>query len=259
MHELRQQQYTLARHLRDPSAHPPPPGLEPRRVKVYAELFFNSIEGLLSGGFPVIRQTLGTTAWKALVREFYANHRSRTPLFPQVAGEFVDYLDERADDTTLPPWLPELAHYEWIEQLLLTHDASHPLDDADIDPLDGVLRLSPLAMPLAYRWPVTEIGPDFVPDAPPPEATTLVVHRDADHEVRFVRIAPLVYHLLVSIQAHARSGRGHLLALADEAGVDPIEFQAHALPVLHALRAQGVVFVPPQLPHLPSPNAMESP
>lgn len=255
---LHEQLHTLARHLRDPASNSPPPGLEERRVKVYRELFFNAIDSLLAGSFPVIRETLGDAAWKSLVRAFYANHRSHTPLFPQVAGEFVDYLDGRADDTTLPPWLPELAHYEWIEQALLTRDASTPLDDADADVLDSVLRLSPLAMPLAYRWPVTRIGPDFVPDAPPPEATTLLVHRDAAHEVRFMRIAPLVYRLLESIGAHARSGRAHLAALAREAGVEETDFQAHALPVLHALRAQGVVFVPPQLPHQPLPHAMES-
>jgi hypothetical protein len=269
MHDvLHEQLHTLARHLRDPAANAPPPGLEARRVQVYRELFFNAIDSLLAGSFPVVRETLGDAAWKSLVRAFYANHRSHTPLFPEVAGEFVAYLNGRglnaggphgrADDTTLPPWLPELAHYEWIEQALLTRDASIPLDDADADGLDGVLRLSPLAMPLAYRWPVTHIGPDFVPDAPPPEATTLLVHRDAAHEVRFMRIAPLVYRLLESIGAHARSGRAHLAALAREAGVEETDFLAHALPVLHALRAQGVVFVPPQLPHQPLPHAMES-
>ncbi len=255
---LHEQLHTLARHLRDPAAHAPPPGLEARRVKVYRELFFNSIEGLLASGFPVIRETLGDAAWKALVRAFYANHRSLTPLFPQVAGEFVAYLDGRDDDPAMPPWLPELAHYEWIEQALLTRDASVPLDDTDASMLDGVAGLSPLALPLAYRWPVTRIGPDFLPDTPPPEPTTLLVHRDAGHEVRFVRIAPLVYRLLASISAHARSGREHLAALAAEAGVDPAEFQDHALPVLHALRAQGVVFIPPRLPHHPSPTTMES-
>ncbi|NQD78459.1 DUF2063 domain-containing protein, partial [Pseudomonas sp. CrR7] len=34
---LREQQYTLARHLRDPQRHAPPPGLEARRLKVYCE------------------------------------------------------------------------------------------------------------------------------------------------------------------------------------------------------------------------------
>ena len=123
MHDtLRKQQFALARHLRDPARHAPPPGIEARRMRVYRELFFNAIEGLLAGGFPVIRATLGDVRWKQLVRAFYATHRSRTPLFPQVAGEFVDWLESDAAGEQAK-WLSELAHYEWVEQALWTSDA----------------------------------------------------------------------------------------------------------------------------------------
>jgi hypothetical protein len=238
---LREQQFTLARHLRDPGAHPPPPGLEERRIRVYRELFFNNIESLLAGGFPVIRETLGDARWKTLVRAFYAQHRSHTPLFPQIAAEFVDFVQERADEPGMPLWLPELAHYEWVEQALFVSDAQPPEHDPEGDLLDGVPLLSPLALPLAYRWPVAEIGRSHVPDAPPAEATTLLVHRDAAHQVHFARIAPLAYRLLASLQANPTTGREHLAALAAETGADPAEVQAHGLLLLQQLRAQGVV------------------
>ena len=90
---LREQQFTLARHLRDPADHPPPPGIEERRVRVYRELFFNNIEGLLASGFPVIHDILGEAKWKALVRTFYADHRSQTPLFTEIAAEFVAFVE----------------------------------------------------------------------------------------------------------------------------------------------------------------------
>lgn len=238
---LRQQQFTMARYLRDPSRHAPPPGIEARRLRVYRELFFNSIESLLAGSFPVIRETLGQTRWKALVQAFYATHRSRTPLFPQVAGEFVDYLATRSDDRTLPPWLHELAHYEWIEQALWTSDASIPAHDRQGDLLDGVPVLSPLAMPLAYRWPVTDIGPGHVPKVPPQMPVTLLVHRDAQHEVRFLRIAPLVYQLLAALQSEQRTGREHIATLARAIGAKEAQLQEHVLPLLRQLHAQGVV------------------
>jgi hypothetical protein len=241
MHDtLRKQQFALARHLRDPVRHAPPPGIEARRMRVYRELFFNAIEGLLASGFPVIRATLGDVRWKQLVRAFYATHRSRTPLFPQVAGEFVDWLESDAAGEQ-PPWLSELAHYEWVEQALWTSDATLPPHDPDGDLLDGMPVLSPLAMPLAYAWPVTEIGPGHVPKSAPEQPTTLLVHRDAGHDVRFTRIAPLAYHLLVSLQSHARTGRQHLAALADEIGADAAQVQALALPLLQQLHEQGVV------------------
>ncbi|GAB3370177.1 DUF2063 domain-containing protein [Lysobacter rhizosphaerae] len=238
---LREQQFTLARHLRDPGANPPPPGLEERRVRVYRELFFNNIESLLAGGFPVIRETLGDAQWKTLVRAFYANHRSRTPLFPQIAAEFVDFVQERAGEPGMPLWLPELAHYEWVEQALFVSDAQPPQHDPEGDLLDGVPLLSPLALPLAYRWPVAEIGRSHVPDAPPAEPTTLLVHRDAAHQVHFARIAPLAYWLLAALQANPAPGREHLAALAAETGADPAEVQANGLLLLQQLRAQGVI------------------
>lgn len=238
---LRQQQFTLARHLRDPSVHAPPPGIEDRRLRVYRELFFNSIESLLSTGFPVARDTLGDAAWKALVRRFYAQHVSRTPLFPQIAGELVAWLDAHIDEAGIPSWLPDLAHYEWIEQVLFVSDAQPPAFDPHGDLLDGVPLLSPLAMPLAYRWAVTEIGPNHVPTALPESPTTLLVHRDAQHQVRFARIAPLVYELLVSLRTSARTGREHLAALAADIGADAGELQAYGIDLLEQLRTQRIV------------------
>lgn len=242
---LREQQFALARHIRDPGRHAPPPRIEARRLKVYRELFFNNVDTLLSSGFPVIRETLGATKWRTLVQAFFSQHRSRTPLFPQLAKEFVDYLEGRAGDPAIAAWLPELAHYEWVEQQLFTSDARLPPHDLSGDVLDHVLMLSPLALPLAYRWPVTDIGPGFVPSAMPEQPTTLLVHRDAEHEVRFVRIAPLVYRLLSEIGDTADTGRAHLAALAAELQTDPVEFEAQGATLLETLRTQGVVLATP--------------
>ncbi|UHQ21420.1 putative DNA-binding domain-containing protein [Lysobacter sp. 5GHs7-4] len=237
---LREQQYTLARHLRDPVAHAPPPGLEPRRLRVYRELFFNNIRGLLGNGFPVIAQTLGEARWTELVHGFYAEHRAQTPLFARIAAEFVAYVEARGGDG-LPPWLPELAHYEWVEQALYVSDAQPPAHDPQGDLLNGIPVLSPLALPLAYRWPVAEIGPDRMPDTAPAEPTLLLVHRGIDHQVRFARIAPLVYRLLVGMQSASQTGRQHLAALAAETGDEPAQFIQFGLPLLQQLHAQGVV------------------
>lgn len=238
---LREQQFVLARHIRDPEGNRPPPGVQDRRLKVYRELFFHSIEGLLAGGFPVIRETLGTSVWLELVRAFYASHRSLTPLFTQIAGEFVTYLEGRADDAAIPPWLPELAHYEWVEQALFVSDAPLPAHDPDGDLLDGVPVLSPLALPLIYRWPVADIGPDHRPGAASHTPTTLLVHRDAEHQVQFTRISPLVYSLLESLSNHAWTGRAHLTALAARVGVEPAALEADGLRMLRDLRERGVV------------------
>ncbi|MEI2454423.1 HvfC family RiPP maturation protein [Lysobacter firmicutimachus] len=248
---LQEQQWALARHLRNPQANPPPPGLQPRRLRVYRELFFNAVDGLLAGSFPVLRQTLPLPRWTGLVRAFYADHRAQTPLFPQLAAEFVAFAQALPDDGTAPAWLAELAHYEWIEQELALSDAVPPDDEPQMDLLEGVPQLSPLARVVAYRWPVAEIGPDFQPEQAPALPTMLLVYRDAAHEVRFVRLAPPAYRLLHVIAQRRARGREHLLALADEAGLYGAEalrqWQAQGLELLQRLRAAGAMAAVPHI------------
>jgi hypothetical protein len=236
---LADQQLQLARHLRDPERHPPPPGFEPRRLAVYRELFFNNVEGLLAGSFPVLVQTLGEPRWRALVRSFYATPCSHTPLFAEVAREFVRFLQERVEPED-PGWLAELAHYEWVELALQTLDEEAPAFEPAADLLQLVPVVSPAAWALAYRWPVQRIGPDYQPDAPDVEPTLLLVRRDADHQVRFAEISPLVYRLFELLGEGTRSGRETLVMLAAEAQApDPEAFAAAGSAMLERLRAEG--------------------
>lgn len=232
---LREQQFSLSRHLRDPARYPAPPGIEERRLKVYRELFYGAIEGLLAGSFPVMRQALGEERWHVRVRDFYARYRSQTPLFTEIAEAFVDYLQGIEPDA---PWQRELAHYEWIESALYLSDAEDPSHDPEGDLLDGEPLLSCVARPLAYRWPVERIGADFQPQQPDAEPALLLVYRDAGLQVRFARISALAYRLLVGLSG---SGRSSLEALARQLGADPQAVREQGLALLESLRDQGVV------------------
>lgn len=244
---LHDQQFALSRHLRDPSGHPPPPGIEERRLAIYRDLFFNNIEGLLAGNFPVIRKTLGDEAWRLLVRDFYANHRSHTPLFPEVAREFIRFLEGRAHAPgTL--WLRELAHYEWVELALQIADDAVPAHDPDGNLLAGVPVVSPFAWALAYQWPVHRIGPDYRPTAPPDAPTCLLVRRGDDHQVRFSALSPLVYRLIELLGEGRHTGTDALRQLADEAGVDDVPaFSEQGAAMLARMRQEGTLLgtVPP--------------
>ena len=88
-------QYRFAAHLRDPAQHKAPAGIEPRRMKIYRELFYNNVEGFLANAFPVLRRITPDAGWHALVREFFARHRSHEPLFHRVAAEFLKHLERR--------------------------------------------------------------------------------------------------------------------------------------------------------------------
>ena len=248
---LREQQFALSRHLRDPAAVAAPGGIEDRRLGVYRELLYNNLQNLLAGNFPVIRRTLGDDAWHALVRAFYAGHRCRTPLFTEIGREFVRWLEQRADeDPALPPWLAELAHYEWVELALQISDAQPP---AAVDPLarsgadagtallERIPVVSPQAWALAYRWPVHRIGPGHAPDVAPAQPTLLLVRRDGSGDVRFAEISPLVFRLLELLQPGQASGRECLEALAREAGLAPDALLEEGRAMLLRLLEEGTL------------------
>ncbi len=198
-------QYRFAAHLRDPQAHPGLPGIEDRRLKIYRDLFFNNIENILGTGFPVIKRLLGKQRWLHMVRRFYAEHESHTPLFSEIGREFQRYLQARAERGCADPaFLVELAHYEWVE-LALSLD-EHEIDAVAHDPrgdlLDGAPVVSPLAWLLEYRFPVQRISDSYQPEAAPDSATFLVVSRNRADEIVFTELNPLSFKLLEVLKAN---------------------------------------------------------
>ncbi len=94
--------------------------------------------------------------------------------------EFVEFLASEPAALAAGPWPPfmvELAHYEWVEMVLQQSEAE-PLRGGDVDGLlDYQLQVSALAWPLAYTWSVQVVGPHYQPDAPPDQPTMLLVRR----------------------------------------------------------------------------------
>jgi len=215
-------QYQFTAHLRDPEHCPAPAGIEDRRMEIYRDLVFCNVEMFLSANFPVIRTLYDEHAWNVLTRDFLREHQCHTPLFPEFGREFLRYVEARqqrgVDD---PPFLLELAHYEWAELALSLdeNDLDAVPHDAAGDPLTGVPVISPLACVLGYRYPVQLIGPDFRPDAAPEQPTLLLLVRGRDDEVRFHEIDALSAMLIERLQQNSQlSGLQCLDALLAERG-----------------------------------------
>jgi uncharacterized protein len=220
---LKASQLTMARYLRNPGQQPPPAGVEPRRLKIYADLVYNNIEGFISGGFPVLRSLYDDCDWHALVRAFIDQHRCHTPYFLEISQEFVQFLmqDYRplASD---PVFLAEMAHYEWVELALDTDQEVLPDAVAVEDVLAVVPRLSPLAWSLRYRYPVHRIRPGFRP-VDMAESTYLVVYRNRDDQVRFMALNATTARLLEKVRDNqADTVHALLESLAGELDV-PVE------------------------------------
>jgi hypothetical protein len=238
-------QHAFAAHLRDPAHVPVPEGIEPRRMAVYAELFFNNIESLVSANFPVIRTLYENAAWHDLVRAFYRDHRCHTPLFTDIAREFIRYLETRAEaNAGDPPFLVELAHYEWSELALSLDetDLATIARDGHGDVVDGIPLASPLARVLAYRFPVHRISADFRPVDPPEQPTLILLTRDRADALHFLEIDALTALLIERLQQNTTlSGRACLDALLTQLGRDEPALRDSGLGILRHLRERDAL------------------
>ena len=200
---FRETQLDFAAHIRSPEAHARPADVEPRRMKIYVQLFYNNIEGFLASAFPIAKQVLGDDRWHRLVREFVHRHGSTAPYFLQISQEFLTFLADRApDDDPLPEFLLELAHYEWVELALGVSELEIP--DIGYDPqgeiYDSYLVISPLAWCLAYEWPVHQIGPEHRPIERPANPTELIACRRRDDTVSFMEVNAATLSLVQRLQ-----------------------------------------------------------
>lgn len=224
---LRQQQFLLSKHIRDPENNSPPPDIEDRRLAIYRDLFYNNIEGLLAGNFPVIHEIQDDETWHKLIHAFYREHLCQTHLFPEVPREFIRYLETRVDKGEQdPPWLMELAHYEWVElalDLAENDESENNILVQQENILDTAFSLSPLAWPLGYQWPVHRLSPGYLPNETPDSPTFLLVRRDHEYKVHFDEITALIFRLLQLISdAPDSTARQQLTALAEEANTDDL-------------------------------------
>ena len=239
-------QLAFTAHIRSPDKHKRPVDVEDRRMKIYRELFYNNVEGFVSGTFPVIRQLYNDDDWHRMVRDFFERHRCKTPYFLEISEEFLDYLQhEREAQPEDPPGLRELAHYEWVELALSVSEEN--IDMTGIDPNGDVLThhpvMSPVAWPLAYQYPVHQMGPDFLPDEAPANPTYLVVFRDRNDDVQFMEINPVTARLLQLLSENeSLTGQQALLQIAEELQATDTDMIINAgTQAMHELQQQGVL------------------
>ncbi len=243
---FQQLQYAFAGHIRDPEAVEIPAAIEPRRMKIYSELFFNNVEGMLSNNFPVFRSLLSEQDWLALIRGFFATHQCRTPYFLELGQELMTYLETHphAHPANMP-FLLELLHYEWVELALDISQESLPLShvDANGDLLSGHPVQSPLAWLLSYQFPVHQISPDFQPQAPSTTPAFLLVYRNREDRVKFMEVNPVTGRLLYLLSEDEQlTGLQALEQIAGEMQhPDPEIVVQGGLQTLEQLRSSGIV------------------
>lgn len=154
-----------------------------------------------------------------------------------------------------PPFLGELAHFEWMElELSIAKDESVEKSiETDGSLLDRPAVFAPTLQLLRYSYPVQCVVPGQNgwrkwkawrrrPIELMTEATFMLGFRDQADEVRFIEINAATVRLFELLAGNEMSGRQALLQLAAELKAnDPETIIAFELNVMSELQKQGAI------------------
>lgn len=200
---FKQIQGRFVEQLRNPQKEVSEPWLadiDDRRLAVYQRLLRNNIFRFIDSAFPVLKKLSNEKEWADTKERFFRSFSSYSPYFTGIAESFVDYLQSHDE---LFVFASELAHYEWIE--LAVEQKAWPENRVVLENElheNLFVGLNPTAIIAAYQYPVDEISIQFQPQEPLPEPRFLVVFRDTEAKVRFVRINAMTYLLLTELHSH---------------------------------------------------------
>jgi uncharacterized protein len=212
-------QAAFTAHLRHPSENSKPAGVSDQRMRVYRDIVFNNFFASVSTCFPVLLGILGKRRFTKLVRQCFFSQQFKSPLFQDIPGSFVDFLQSFAlPEARLPDYTAQLAHYEWIELALSRQMDFEPVATL-AEPMmtaRAFLYCEP-QLPAAHRllhydFPVHQLSKKQSTIAP--AATYLLVYRTADFQIRFIQLNAATYQLLQQLQRQRKTTHHHLQDLA---------------------------------------------
>ncbi len=243
---FQKEQYAFTASIRQPTGQFYPSNKAPYRMEVYQKLLFNNIKSLVSACFPILTSLVDDDYWTEIIYAFLQRHRALTPYFHKIPEEFIDFLQQEWPITlTAPPFLMELAHYEWVELALdLSNDDISSLNfSAEQAFLHTHYQISPLAWSLRYNFSVHKIGLDYIPIAKETTATHIVVYRNSDDKVEFMLLNTVTAKLL-EIFSSPCEGKVALVKIATElAYAEPDKILANGLDIIKQLVDANIISI----------------
>lgn len=188
-------------YIKQPN-NPLPKGIDESRMVVYRELFFNNMNGFISSAFPVLKSLYQEELWLALIQDFFEHHQCKTPIFVEIAQEFIIFLQHEYQPRSSDPiFMLPLAHYEYMELVVSVaqlSDSHKNLDNIE----QQAMALSSSAKVLQYEYEVHKISADYLPSTPVDEPQYFCLYRDDKDEVIFLQLNPLTAQTLGYIEQH---------------------------------------------------------
>ncbi|PTQ88509.1 DNA-binding domain-containing protein [Agitococcus lubricus] len=217
--------------LRQPNT-APAPDIDPRRLAIYRELFFNNVLSFLESTFLLCQQCVTADDWQILTRRFFAEHSCQSPFFYDISQAFCQFLQSQTAVQEQYPWLLELAHFEWVELAADMAEAELPCAiQGDI--IQQIPVLNPCVWPLVYQWPVHIFAEQLPPHEPPQLASCLLFYRTLTDHVQFMEITPVTARLVECLQHNQTlTGQQMLTQLAHELQLDMTQIQTMGQAIL---------------------------
>lgn len=245
MIDFKSRQQAFMAHIRDPS-NPAPDGIPAERMAVYRELMLNNIGNFVDSGFPVLKSLYQEADWAALREAFFACHDSHSPLFVDIAAEFLRFLRGWQLRPCDPPYLEALAAYEYLElKLDVMPEALHQQGLSVNDDLYQVpLQLNQVAEIGDYDYPVHQVS-EHNRDVDPAH-TLLLVYRNLDLDIAFMAINPMTRALLAELDSTGTTSTESLiLAMQGQfPQFEPQVIEQGVIQILGQMARAGVVVKP---------------
>lgn len=169
----------------------------PARLLVYRHLIRRTLHDVLGEFLPRTRTRRGPDAFADDADAWLDDPGPRSRLLRELPAEFVAWAAPRwVARTDVPPWLGDLAHHEILGYEVAAAPTAAPAPPRAFA-LDARLAFDPSARLARHAFAVHELPEELGPDdAPRREPTALLVHRDREHTVRYLRLTPLAEALV---------------------------------------------------------------
>ncbi|MDO5059912.1 MAG: putative DNA-binding domain-containing protein [Neisseria sp.] len=213
-------QAALADYARNPEL-PPPPGIAPERLAVYARLLRNNINSFLDLCFSDSQNFADETLWQDLCRRFLAEAAPESPFFNDIPAQFLAFAQQQSGAARLPENV--LAMMQFETDLLHAETAPVPQNALFSDGLwlpETALALSPAARLRHYDCDFVSSSLAHFDD----EACTVLTWRGLDDEVYYRRLADTEVFLLEHFSAQNDSLAALAAALQELTGSDRSEW-----------------------------------
>ena len=171
---------------------------ETRRIHVYRKLVHATLKDVIALEIPRAVARMGHVGYETSLAAWLTEELPRSQVLRDVPYEFVAWAAPRwAKDTTLPPYLADLARYELMEFDVYTAEREPPAWAARPAPSDELAADQTLAFDGTVR--IARFGhavhelPDDADDRtePEPRESGVLAYRDADGRYRQLDLTPL--------------------------------------------------------------------